>query len=249
MLFAKKMPEYILSFEDKVKKIKALGVDYLYILTFDDKFSKLSPEQYFDFILKMTSPKIITTGFNHFFGNNKLGDTNYLAKMCQNNNIAYKKIMPVKFDNHIVSSSVIRKSLKSADFKTASLLLNYDFYVKGKVTKGQKIASEFGFKTINTEYPKNIIKIPFGVYCTKVQIDNKTYESITNWGQKPTVNYNGNPLIETHILDFNENAYDKNVKIMFYSKVRDEKKFDTIEDLKKQISKDVEFCKNYFKTH
>lgn len=238
-------PEYIIPLEDKIEKIKNLGIDYLYLLNFDKKMSEISKEEYFNLLYEKTSPKSITTGFNHFFGKDKMGDTNFLSETCKCKNIHYQKIEPVKINNEIVSSSKIRHSIMNADFQTTKKMLNYDFYIKGKIIKGQQIGGQIGFNTINIEYPDKIIKIPYGVYCTKVEINNVSYYAVTNWGVKPTISENNKPVTESHILNFNKNIYNENVKIIFLTKIRDEKKFDTLEDLKNQIEKDVEFCKNY----
>ena len=238
-------PQYILPLKDKIKKIEEIGVDYLYLLNFDEKFSQMSKGEYFNFLLNMTAPKAITTGFNHYFGKNKEGNTDFLSEICQKNNIKYEKIPPVTINNTIISSSVIRKAIMKADFMTSKSMLEYDFYIKGSVAKGQQVGAKLGFKTININYPENIIKIPFGVYCTICEIEGKTYKSVTNWGIKPTLGDKNAPVIETHILNFNENIYNKPVKITFLTKIRDEKKFGTLDELKIQIQKDAEFCLYY----
>ena len=238
-------PQYILPLKDKIKKIEELGIDYLYLLNFNKEFSQMSKEEYFNFLVKTTSPKAITTGFNHFFGKNKEGNTEFLKEICEKNNIKYEKISPVTINNEPVSSSKIRKALIQADFKTPKSMLGYDFYIKGIIVKGQQIGEKLGFKTININYPENIIKIPYGVYCTLCKINDKLYKSITNWGVKPTFGEGNSPVIETHIFNFNENIYNENAEIIFYEKIRDEKKFDTPDELKAQIKKDVEFCLYY----
>ena len=244
-ILLKRNPEYILSIEDKVKKIEKLGIDYLYLLDFNLKFAQLSKEEYFNYLCNFTKPKAITTGFNHFFAKDKEGDTNFLQKICKKNNIFYQKIEPVKLKNLTVSSSEIRNFLQCANLEMAKKMLGYNFYTKGEIIKGKQIGSNIGFKTINIEYPSKIIQLPYGVYCSKVTIDNKNYTAVTNWGIQPTVSKENKPLIEAHILNFNQNIYGKNVKISFLTRIRNEKKFDTLSELKKQITKDVEFCKNY----
>lgn len=245
-LILKRSPQYIIPLNDKIEKIKNLGVDYLYLIDFNQNLAQKTKEEYFNMLLEMTSPKAITTGFNHFFGKDKQGDTQFLSDMCKKNNITYTKIEPVKIQNTIISSSQIRKALLKADFATTEQMLNSKFYIKGIVQKGQQLGRKIGFETINIKYPENIIKIPFGVYCTQCHIENKNYNSITNWGIKPTVNNTLEPITETHILDFDGNLYDKPAQIFFLKQIRTEKKFDNLENLKTQIKKDVEFCKNYF---
>ena len=242
----KRKPEYIIPLKDKIEKIQNLDVDYLYLLNFDNNLANMSKENYFNFLLKLTNPIAITTGFNHFFGKDKKGDTKFLETECKKNNIKYTKILPVKVDNKIISSTTIRQSLMNADFGTVKNMTNYDFYIKGEIIKGNQIGTKLGYKTINIKYPDNIIKLPYGVYCTKTKIDNKIYNSITNWGVKPTINNNNSPVMETHILNFNKEIYGQTATIIFFKKIRDEKKFDTLEDLKTQIKKDIELCNYQF---
>lgn len=244
-LLLKRNPEYIIPLEDKIKKIENLGVDYLYLLNFDTKFSQMTKEEYFNFLCKYTAPKAITTGFNHYFGKDKQGDTEFLNTVCKKNNIIYKKIEPVKIEGSIVSSSVIRKAVLCADFETAQKMLGYGFYIKGEIIKGESLGTKIGYKTINIEYPPKTIKIPYGVYCTEVEIADNKYKAVTNWGVKPTVSSKRTPITESHIINFEKNIYGQTAKITFLKKIRDEKKFDTLSDLKIQITKDVEFCKNY----
>ena len=244
-LLLNRNPEYIITLEDKIKKIKDLGVDYLYLLNFDEKFSDMTKEKYFEFLCKYTCPKAITTGFNHYFAKNKQGDTKFLNEICSKNNIVYQKIEPVEIEGNIVSSSAIRNALLCADFVTVEKMLGYNFYIEGEVVKGKALGAKIGFKTINIDYPQKIIKIPYGVYCTEVKMNNKKYKAVTNWGIKPTVSNESIPVLESHITDFDRNVYGQNAQITFLCKIRDEKKFDTLSDLKFQIAKDVEFCKNY----
>ena len=241
-------PEYIIPIEDKIEKIKNLGADYLYLLNFDEKLKNLSKEQYFDFLQNMTSPKAITTGFNHYFGKNKMGNTDFLENACSEAGIVYKKIEPVKAGEDIVSSSLIRKAIMSADFEFAKTMTGYDFYIKGLVIKGSQTGQKMGYRTVNIKYPDNIIKIPYGVYCSQIQIDKKLYNSVTNWGIRPTITEYNEPVAETHIFDFDENIYAKPVKLVFLKKIREEQKFGSLDELKNQISRDAEFCKNYFKS-
>ena len=245
-LLLNRTPEYILSIEDKISTLKKLGVDYLYLLDFNKSLSEMSKEEYFKFLIEFTNPKSITTGFNHFFGKNKEGDTQFLQSECEKNNIKYQKIAPVKINEEIVSSSAIRKALMNADFDTSKKMLDYDFYIKGNVKYGQQLGRKIGFKTANIEYPDKLIKIPYGIYCTKIEYNQKEYKGITNWGIKPTISGENAPIAETHILNFDKDIYEENIKVSFLKKIRNEKKFDTLDNLKTQISKDVELCEKYF---
>ncbi len=234
-----KKPKYILTEEEKYSKLEKLGIDYLFILNFDEKFSQINASEYLKNLVEKLSPKAIITGENHFFGFNRSGNSDYLNLMKNEYNYEYFAIPSIQFQNKTVSSSKIREYLENGDIQNANLLLGYRFYIKGIVQKGHQLGQKIGFRTANLKYPENIVKIPTGVYAVEVEIDNKKYIGIANYGSNPTVSDKGEKLLEVHIINFNENIYNKNIKVNFLDKIRDEKKFQSLTELKEQIAKDI----------
>lgn len=150
----------------------------------------------------------------------------------------------------MVSSSLIRQKLTLGEVEKANKMLSYNFYIEEKVIEGNKLGRTINFPTANFLYNKNIIQIPYGVYFVKVTVENKTYFGVLNFGIKPTIeNSNHSPLCEVHILNFNQYIYNQKIKVEFIKKIRDEKKFDSIQDLKKQIALDVNKCKSQICHH
>lgn len=216
--------------------LEALGINYVYELDFSE-FVNIKAEDYLKGLIDSFSPKSISTGFNHTFGNGRSGSPTLLESKQYEYNYSYFCIPPYKIDGNIVSSSLIKKYLSSGDIETANKMLGSPFVIESTVIKGQQIGRKIGFPTANMKYPKKNIKLPYGVYA--VNVLNK--RAILNWGTKPTLNGN-EELLEVHIPDFKGDLYNKNLKIEFVKKIREEKQFGNLELLQEQIKKDVEIC-------
>lgn len=240
VFFNKKEPKYILTKSEKINMIENLGVDYLYLLDFNEDFAKINAFDYLKMLIDNFAPKAITTGYNHYFGYNKSGNSDFLELMQKEYNYKYLQIEPVKVKNGIVSSSKIKEALSNGDIQTANYMLGYRFYVENEVIKGEQIARTLGFNTANLLFPEDVIEIPNGVYAVEVNIDDKNYIGIANYGSKPTVTDSDKKILEVHIINFDQDIYGKNIKVSFLDKIRDEKKFQSLTSLKEQIKKDIE---------
>ena len=231
-------PKYILTREYREKFIADLGVDYLYELDFE-KLAGLSAEEYLENILiKHFSPKSISTGFNHNFGHNKTGDVKFLERESVKYNYKYFALPPQKYDGEVISSTKIRKLLSDGQIDTANKMLGRNFIIEGTVIKGRQIGRTIGFRTANILYPIELIDIPFGVYSVLVNYASQTYQGIANFGVRPTVNGHG-ALLEVHILDFERDIYGEVLEVKFIKMLRTERKFDSLDSLKQQISRDI----------
>ena len=231
-------PKYILTREYREKFIADLGVDYLYELDFE-KLAGLSAEEYLENILiKHFSPKSISTGFNHNFGHNKTGDVKFLEQESVKYNYKYFALPPQKYDGEVISSTKIRKLLSDGQIDTANKMLGRNFIIEGTVIKGRQIGRTIGFRTANILYPLELIDIPFGVYSVLVNYASQTYQGIANFGVRPTVNGQG-ALLEVHILDFEKDIYGEVLEVKFIKMLRTERKFDSLDSLKQQISRDI----------
>ena len=236
-----KEAKYILSRKNSIEKIKKLGVNEVVELDFP-QIASMPAEQYLEYIVNTYHPVSVSTGFNHTFGLNKCGDTEFLKKFQEKYNYKYICVPPVIENGHVISSTLIRNMLTEGKIEEANELLESNFILEGTVIHGAKIGRTIGFPTANICYPDNIIKIPFGVFGVKVKFGNKSKKGIMNWGMKPTVNNTVEPVIEVHILDFNEDLYGKNLKIEVLKYIRGEKKFKNLEELTAQIKEDIKQC-------
>lgn len=241
-----RIPKYILSIDDRLALIEQQGLDYAYVLDFDENIADALAYDYLkDFLVKYFSPKFITTGFNHYFGANKQGDADFLRAYQEEFGYKFFEIPPITFNNTLISSSKIRQLIKEGNTEDIKNLLGGHFYIKERVITGDRIGRTISFPTANIKYPEDIMMLPKGVYAVIVEIDGKKYKGMSNFGKRPTVK-GKELLLETHIFDFNENIYDKDIKVYFYKKIRNEVNFSSLPELKSQLVKDEHNIKEYF---
>ncbi len=227
-------PKYILSRQQREEEIAKLGVDFLYELDFDKTLAELSAEEYLkNILIKYFSPVAISTGFNHHFGARKSGDAEFLRR--HQDRFKYFEIPPQKINNEIISSTTIRNYLQKGDITNANKMLGKNFSITGKVIEGQKLGRKLGFRTANLIYPAEIVDIPFGVY----EVQTTYGKGITNFGIRPTVCNTKKAVAETHILNFERDIYGEEIRVEFLNMLRKEQKFNSVDELKKQISKDI----------
>ena len=229
-------PKYILTREQRREKLASSGIDYLYELDFDEKLYSLSAQEYLENILvKYFTPKSISTGFNHHFGAQKSGTPEFLRNNSKKYRYEYFEIPPQKIDNEIISSTAIRNYLQNGQIEKANKMLKDNFAITGIVVEGQKLGRKLGFKTANLIYPPELIDLPFGVYETNTQYG----KGITNFGIRPTVSSTQKPVAETHILNFAKDIYGEKINVEFVRMLRKEQKFNSVDELKQQIAKDI----------
>lgn len=227
-------PKYILSRKQREEEIAKFGVDFLYELDFNETLAGLSAEEYLkNILIKYFSPAAISTGFNHHFGARKSGDAEFLRQ--HQDRFKYFEIPPQKINNEIISSTAIRNYLNKGEIAKANEMLGKNFSISGKVIEGQKLGRKLGFRTANLIYPVEIVDIPFGVY----EVQTTYGKGITNFGIRPTVSNTKKAVLETHILDFDKDIYGKTIKVEFLRMLRKEQKFNSVNELKKQIQSDI----------
>lgn len=227
-------PKYILTREEREKRIASLGIDYLYELNFED-FALLTAKEYLNNILiNYFHPISISTGWNHNFGKNKSGNVNFLEEQAKNYNYKYFKIPPQKINNEIISSTKIRKLLSEGNIEKANIMLGQNFSIEGEIVKGNQIGRTIGFRTANLVYPPELIELPYGVYA----VDTTYGKGIANFGIRPTIN-GSHTSLEAHILNFEKDIYGEIINVNFNKMIRTEKKFPSLDALKKQINLDI----------
>lgn len=244
--------EQILSLEDKLNIMEKIGIDNIVLLDFSEIASMKANDYLEKILINYFSPVAITTGFNHHFGFNKEGDSDFLRKNEEKYDYMYFEVPPFVVKDKIVSCSVIRNLLHLGDFYNANKLLGYKFFIEGRVIKGEQLARKLGYPSANIIYPEEKIKVPHGVYFVEVTVDNNRYNGILNYGFAPTVNNSTNQKTEVHILNFDKNIYGEKIKIEFIAKIRNQMRFDNIEKLKAQIYRDIAFVdiyKHFLKGH
>lgn len=233
-------PQYIITKHDKVKMFENLGVDYLYFLKFDDYLASMDANEYMkEVIVKNFAPVSISTGFNHSFGAHKSGDVNFLNNAQSKFHYKYFEVSPVLYDSEIVSSTRIREDLSLGNIEMVNAMLGYKYFLENMVVEGDKIGRTIGFKTVNLFYPDDLVAVGRGVYKVLVDYNGQIYDGIANYGLRPTVANDGKAVLEIHILNFDKEIYGEKIKVTFLKKIRDEKKFNSLDELKAQIQDDI----------
>ena len=231
---------FITTQEEKLQLLEKSGVDNVVVVNFTKEFSRVSSEDFIrDYIIEHINPVKLVIGYDHHFGNNRMGDFSLLSEMQNKYNFKVQRIEAHDVENIAVSSTKIRHSLQQGDVNRANALLGYQFSYIGKVVSGNKIGREIGYRTANIEVEREYRLIETsGVYATYVDYEGKEYKSMTYIGRKPTINNDEIENIEVHLFDFDGDLYDKDIKVRFVARVRGEQKFESLDALKKQIQID-----------
>lgn len=229
--------------EEKADLLNKLGIDNLVIQKFDNSFSQLLPEDFVKQVLvNIFNVKKIIIGYDHRFGKNRAADIYDLIAFGEKYNFEVEQISAEEIDNVSVSSTKIRTALLSGNIKLANEYLGYEYFLKGIVVKGKQLGRTIEYPTANIVVKEKYKLIPaIGVYVAFVIIDGKKYYGMLNVGTNPTIG--DNPLtIEIHIFDFNEDIYGKEVEIGFIDKIRNQQKFNSLDELKSALSSDKEIA-------
>ncbi|MBW6409729.1 bifunctional riboflavin kinase/FAD synthetase [Clostridium weizhouense] len=223
--------------DEKEKILNDKGIDILYFADFNEEFMKITPEKFIEFLYKKLNVKGIVVGFNYKFGYKNSGDIEVLKSLQKKYGYELYIMDPCTYQDDVVSSTRIRRELEEGNVCKAGVMLNRPYSIKGSVVHGRKIGTTvLGFPTANIEYNKNILLPKIGVYYTNVKVNNRIYKGMTSIGNNPTVN--GKMLtVETHILDFNEDIYGVNIEVYFIKKIREQKKFNGVDELIKELHK------------
>ncbi len=245
LITAKTPVKSITSLDDKLAIMEEMGIEAALVVDFTREFSQISAYDYIKNILSESLHAVnITVGYNHRFGKQKTGDKNILKTYESVFGYSLSVIQPVLIDGHTVSSSAVRKFISSGDVEIAAKFLGREFSVKGKVVKGKGRGTAMGFPTANLLTERDIIIPHSGVYFGIINIDGKEFHSAVNIGKRPTFGDLKQNLIEAHIFDYKGELYGKELTLTFVKKIRDEIKFDTEQELAKQIKIDCEAVLN-----
>ncbi len=243
MFFNKKIKNHrINSLKQKKAQLKKFKLDFLIIIKFNKNFSSLLAEEFIKkIIFRKTHCRFLYVSKNFRFGFNRKGKIETLKKYEKQYNFKNLIIKPFKIKNRIISSTFIRKKIKKGKIEEVNGLLNRNWSVEGKVIKGQKRGRKIGFPTCNLKLKDYVIP-RLGVYAVKVKTKNICKNGIANIGYRPT--FSGQDLLlETNIFGINKNLYNKVITVGFKKFLRPEKKFKSIEYLKKQIKIDIKQAK------
>ena len=235
--------------EEKMHMFESFGIDYLIECPFTPDVMNMEPEVFIEMLVKNLSVKCIVAGEDFCFGRNRRGNYQMLQEYAKQ--LSYEAIIlpKMKEEERDISSTFVREEITAGRIEKANKLLGYPYFVSGEIKHGNRIGRTIGFPTINLIPPENKLLPAFGVYITKVTIDGIVYQGVTNVGCKPTIEGTNPVGIETHILDFKQDVYDKVAIVTFIKKIREERKFPNLDSLLEQLRLDVNEAKYYFSLH
>ena len=232
----------LLSTKDmKIDILSRFNPESVIFLNFED-VKDLNPKDFCNILEKKLNTKSIVVGKDFKFGKNREGDVNFLIKYFGKSNVHVLNDYVV--NDSKISSTLIKSTINQGNLDLANQYLGYSYKLKGTVMHGNRMGHQIGFPTANISIDINLVVPKFGVYEVVVIKDDKTYKGVMNIGNKPTVSDDINLSYEVHILDFDENIYESVLEVELLSFIREEIKFDNIDQLKTQIALDIKSIKN-----
>jgi len=236
--------ELLQTIEQRLNEIHKFGIRMTVVLSFDKSFALTTAKDFIRTILiqKLQAKKVIV-GENFQFGKNREGDVSKLQELASLYGFSVLSVSPVSIGDSVVSSSLIRRLLHSGKIEKANKLLGRPYEIEGTVVRGKSRGRRLGFPTANIHSMNDIA--PPGVFISEVEIGSKIFPSVTHVGSKPTFGEK-DVVIESYIIDYQNNLYKKKLRVRFLKKIREEMIFDTPESLSRQIKKDLDKTLAFF---
>ncbi|SHG84391.1 bifunctional riboflavin kinase/FAD synthetase [Virgibacillus chiguensis] len=245
----KQQVKYITPLREKQEILKRLGVDKLYIITFNSELAALQPEAFINHFIKGLHIKHLVAGFDFSYGHKGSGNIDTIHDHARGA-FTFTKVDKVQCDNEKISSTRIRKLLSSGEVEKANILLGRPLLVDGLVVKGAQRGKQMEYPTANVMTNQEALLPKPGIYAVKIFYKQEKYEGMASLGFNPTFEDNlKEPILEVHIFDYNNELYGEELLIEFHSFVRDEIKFDGMNDLKVQIAQDEKQIRQLFANH
>lgn len=231
--------------EEKIELIRNLGTDLLIEFPFSLEFSQIEPLEFISEILvKKLHVKKLVIGYDHKFGKNREGNLQTFKEQASKYNYSVEEIPAQEIDDINISSTKIRKALFEGQIKDASKYLGYFYSLQGKVVEGKKLGRTIGYPTANIQLFDSEKLIPkTGVYFTQVKIEGEVHYGMMNIGFNPTTDTDKKLKLEVNIFNFDKDIYGKVIEVKLMDRIRDEEKFNSLEELKNKIKSDEIICK------
>lgn len=223
---------------ERERLLKQEGVDVVIAISFTRELANLPATDFVALLQQHLKMRGLVVGYDFALGKNRQGDTQFLQKLGEKEDFTVTVVPHIKSNGETISSTAIRQAMADGDMEKVTRLLGHPFSLQGKVTPGDQRGAGLGFPTANFNLDPNQALPPDGVYATWAYVNGGRYQALTNIGKRPTFGENERN-VETFILDYDKELYGKDLRIELVARLRDEKKFETPEDLKKQIADDV----------
>jgi riboflavin kinase/FMN adenylyltransferase len=236
------------STDHKLRILEGLGLDMAVIIKFDKRFAAITAEKFLRHIIleRFKGLRKVIVGPRAHFGRNAEGDAEYIRRFGEKHGFEVETTDEMVLNDAVVSSSVIRKLVRSGELDTAEAFLGRKYSLFGCIISGRRIGRKLGFPTANID-PQNEVHPPSGVYVVQIKLDHKLFPGVLNIGYRPTIRKRDDleVAIETHIIGFTEQIYGRSVEIIFHRMLRQEKHFADKDELIAQIHTDVEEARQY----
>lgn len=249
-------PPRIMNLRDKLAAFSSIGIDRVVVEHFQSAFARLTPEEFVsEIIVKRLNAKWILIGDDFCYGAKRAGNFTSLQAAGQQYGFEVSSIQTILENGERISSSALRTALANGDMKLAEKLLGRPYGISGHVIHGQQLGRQLGFPTLNLAVANHLHHrkpATTGIFTAQVLgLDEKPLAAVASLGVRPTVEDQGRVLLETHIFDYDKDAYGKIITVELLEKIRDEAKYEDLEALTKAIASDAAHARNYFqkKTH
>ncbi len=241
-----KSPGLISTVEDRTSLMRSLyGIEEVIVLPFDKALMTMHWQTFFKMLLSRYHAAGLVCGHDYRFGNRGEGTPQLLQQACQEVGIPCVVVPEQRLDGVTISSTYIRKLIKDGDMERTRIFLGHPHLFTGPVVPGRHIGRTIGFPTANLFFPNTMLCPKKGVYASMVTVEGQRYMAVTNVGNRPTVG-GGYTTVEAWLLDFSGDLYGKKVTLEFHKYLREERKFDTLEDLRREIEKNGKETRKFF---
>ena len=250
VLHPEKFKAYVLTLEHRLRLFESLGVDVCVVLRFDKRFSRMSPEDFVGRILvNQLGVKKVVVGEDFYFGRERSGTADFLAKEGKKKGFALEKIKTIYKNNIKIKTKLIKEFVTAGDLGALRKFLGRPYSMLAKVVHGEARGRKLGFPTANLT-GENVVLLPPGIYCARVWIGNKRRNAVFYIGTKPSIKrLKRDVVLEAHVLNFHGNLYGRTILVEFFKKIRDDKHFSGEKELSFQIARDVEKARVFFRKH
>lgn len=245
VVLGKRPSSIITSLEHRLNIFKEFGVDYTIVMEFDDDVANIKADEFIKNVFhNWLGVKGVVLGCNCSFGKDSKGDKSLVCKLSKQYGYEVFSCEPVKLEGKVISSTLIREAIMQGDLGRAETMLGRPVTILGTVVPGSKRGSKVLFPTANLDLHHEVMP-PKGVYGTVARLNDKDFYAITNIGTRPTFeaepfvsSNNLETVVEVHILDFSDSIYGQNLEVQFMFKIREERRFNSVNELKEQIERD-----------
>jgi len=247
VLHPESAPPLLQTLDQKIEALGVLGIEQTIVIHFDQAFSQIRAEDFLrEVVVNRLRAKEVYLGRGFAFGHNREGHIDLLRRVSNDLGFLADEVPEVQIRGERVSSSRIRELILQGRMNLARRMLGRPYGVQGTVVRGDARGQGLGFPTANID-PQNRVIPHRGVYVTAILIDAQWRQSVTNVGVRPTFGDATQSSIETHVLHWSDDLYERTVRVRFLHRLRDEKKFGSVNELKTQIKRDVALAEDYFK--